>query len=123
MIIKGGAVLTDSFEFKKTDIKIADNIIEEIGNNLGGDGEVLNAEGMYVIPGLIDTHMHGANKRTFIDFREDTYEKIASYEASMGTTSLVPALSAARREKLLSCIDYMKECIKRIIVIIGRRKI
>lgn len=115
MIIKNGMVLTDEFIFKKTDVKVENGKISEIGSNLicASHEEVVDAGGKYVVPGLVDTHMHAAVKRTFIDFVDDTYEKIASYEASHGTTSLVPALSAAKKEKLLACIDYMNECIER----------
>jgi len=48
--------------------------------------------------------------KTFIDFDDDTAEMITRFEARNGTTSLVPALSAARKEKLMSCIAYLSKC-------------
>jgi len=110
MLITGGKVLNDEFKFIDADVLIKDDKIEKIGNI---QGEVtINADGCFVVPGFIDTHMHAAVGKTFIDFDDDTYEKVASFEAKNGTTSLVPAISAAPKEKLLSCVEYMKECTK-----------
>lgn len=114
MIIKNGTVLNENFEFVHKDIKIADGLIEILEEHLNENDMILDAEGCYVVPGFVDTHMHGAMGKTFIDFEQDTYEKIASYEAKNGTTSLVPAISAAPEEKLLDCIGYMKNCRERV---------
>lgn len=107
MIIKNGYVLTDDFNFNKTDLMISDDKIGEIGDVRSYADEIFDASDCYVVPGLIDTHMHGAMGESFLEFKDGTYEKIAGYEASRGTTSLVPALSAAQPDKLLKCIKYM----------------
>lgn len=111
MIIKGGTVLKDNFEFIKADISVENGKIDKIGNLDGAD--VIDATDCYVVPGLVDTHMHSAMGKPFIDFDDETYEKITSFEAKNGTTSLVPAISAAPKAKLLSCIEYIKDCTKR----------
>ena len=111
MIIKNGKVLNGNFTFENTDILISGEKIEKIGKVDGDD--VIDASDLYVVPGFVDTHMHSAVGKTFIDFDDETYEKITEFEAKNGTTSLVPAISAAPKEKLFSCIKYMKECSKR----------
>ncbi|MEW6035998.1 MAG: dihydroorotase family protein [Candidatus Micrarchaeota archaeon] len=56
LVIKNGtAFLGDRFE--KRDLLIEDGIITRIGSSLSGD-ERINAEGMLVLPGLIDPHVH-----------------------------------------------------------------
>lgn len=106
MIIKNGLVLNDNFKFEKTNIYIKNNKIDSLGNIDIIDDDI-DATNCYVVPGFIDTHMHGAMGQSFIDFNESTYSTIASYEASVGTTTIVPTLSAAPTPKLLDCIEYL----------------
>ena len=106
MIIKGGTVLNHEFEFIKTDIRIKDGIIEKIGTESGCD---IDATDLFVVPGFIDTHFHGAVGEEFLDFNENTYEKIALYTAKCGTTSIVPTISAAKKEKILNTIEYLNK--------------
>ncbi len=40
------------------DIKIIDGVIAETGENLTTSGEVINAEGLCAVPGLVDMHVH-----------------------------------------------------------------
>ena len=60
MIIKNGFLIDPaSGTQKEADIRIADGIIAEIGQLTPADGEdTIDAAGMVVAPGLIDTHIH-----------------------------------------------------------------
>ena len=66
-IIRGGRVLdpassTDGIR----DILVEDGIIKEVAEHISADAEnVIEAEGLYVMPGLIDLHVH---------FREPGFE-------------------------------------------------
>ena len=42
----------------KADILVRDGKIAAIGENLSSDGEVIGADGLYAIPGLVDMHVH-----------------------------------------------------------------
>lgn len=56
-----------------------------------GDGEVLDAERCYVIPGLIDVHFHGCVGEDFSDATPDGLQRMADYELSQGVTYICPA--------------------------------
>lgn len=61
MIIKNGVVfISEKNSFINTDIRVVENKISEIGENLevGADELVLDATGKYVLPGFIDAHSH-----------------------------------------------------------------
>lgn len=108
MVIKNGLILNDNFNFEKTDIYIKNDKIE-LSGNIDISDKSIDATNCYVVPGFIDTHIHGAKGQSFIDFNESTYHDIASYEASMGTTTIVPTLSAAPTSRLIDCIRYLNK--------------
>lgn len=61
MLIKNGNVLLFKKDgFVTCDLRVKDGKIQEIGENLipGQDEEIIDAEGKYVTPGLIDAHSH-----------------------------------------------------------------
>lgn len=105
MIIKNGMVLDENFSFSKNDISFG-KTITAMAPELSGDA-IYDATDCYVIPGLVETHMHGAMGETFLDFKPETAEVICRFEAKNGTTTLVPALSAATQEKMLAAVKNL----------------
>ena len=58
LLIKNGMIVTSNDEYK-ADIFVKDDKISAIGENLDYDAdEVIDAEGMYVLPGGVDQHVH-----------------------------------------------------------------
>lgn len=70
MIIKNAYVYKEDYKFYKDDILISDTKITK-GNcnmrNISSDEEVIDASGLYAIPGLIDIHFHGCRGYDFCD--------------------------------------------------------
>ena len=56
-----------------------------------GDGEILDANGCYVIPGLVDVHFHGCVGEDFSDATPEGLQRIADFELSQGVTYICPA--------------------------------
>lgn len=62
------------------------------------------SEALYILPGLVDVHLHGCRGYDFCDGTEEAFEAITSYEKSCGVTALVPAtmtLPEAELEQIL----------------------
>ncbi len=62
--------------------------------------EVIDGEGCYAIPGLIDIHFHGCKGYDFCDGTKEAIAEIAKYEASVGVTGIAPATMTLPLEEL-----------------------
>ncbi len=62
--------------------------------------EVIDADGLYVIPGLVDIHLHGAAGFDFCDCTEEAFAAIVDFELSHGVTSIVPATMTLPQQTL-----------------------
>ncbi len=64
------------------------------------DGEMIDAEGLLVLPGLVDIHSHGAAGEDFSDGNPEGLKKILRYERSCGITSYCPTSMTFPKERL-----------------------
>lgn len=60
----------------------------------------LDGEGTYLIPGMIDIHLHGCKGYDFCDGSLEAVEKIAEYQASIGVTTIALATMTLPVEQL-----------------------
>lgn len=112
MIIKNGNIFGEDGRFHKGYIRVEGNYIKELGREEGPEElvleeqeMVLDAQGLYVIPGLVDIHMHGCVGYDFCDGTPEAFEEIARYEAENGVTSIVPATMTLPKERLTQIIE------------------
>ncbi|UYG03717.1 dihydropyrimidinase [Halomonas sp. LR3S48] len=89
LLIRGGTVVTHSDSYR-ADILCADGKIQAIGLGLDAPagGEVIDADGMYVMPGGIDPHTHMQLPFMGTVASEDFYTGTAAALAG-GTTSII----------------------------------
>ncbi len=85
MIIRKGKVWQANGTFKEEDVHIKGAYIVDKSS-----GIEINAQGNYVIPGLIDLHIHGSVGADFCDGTQEACQKIALYQASQGILGLCP---------------------------------
>lgn len=109
MIISGGKIFLSQGEFAEGKIQIKDGKIDKI--SLKGEDTApplksteqeahIDATGLYIIPGLVDIHLHGCVGYDFCDGNEKAFAEIARYEASEGITTIVPATMTLAEEEL-----------------------
>lgn len=99
MILKNAQVMTDSFELKKFDVRTKGTTIAELGENLSGD-ETIDLQGKILLPGFIDTHIHGAYGVRIND-RDASVDKMLAFEATQGVTSVAVTTASSSHEDLL----------------------
>jgi N-acetylglucosamine-6-phosphate deacetylase len=114
-IITGGTILTPyqrlsghSLIFERD--KIIDILpdlspIEEVG------GKVFDASGLWVTPGLIDIHTHGADGYDTMDATPEALQGYSQFLAQQGVTSFLPTTVAASKEDIQSAIDTVAQMI------------
>lgn len=75
---------------------------------------VLDAAGLYMIPGLVDIHFHGCAGADFSDGTEEAIARMAVYEAGAGITSICPATMTIAPDELFRVMEaarsYSKNC-------------
>ena len=131
MIIKNIKIYTEDKTFSKGTVTIKDgrfmkvaldakddggaeceNLDETAANDAEAGGQVIDGDGAYAIPGLIDLHFHGCMGYDFCDGTKEAIRAIAEYEASVGVTGISPATMTLPVEELTRILevaaDYKK---------------
>ena len=107
MIIKGGKVFQEDGSFLEQAIYINDHRLVDKAE-YQDDGEVIDAEGLLVLPGLVDIHSHGAAGEDFSDGNPEGLKKILQYEKRCGITSYCPTSMTFPKEWLRQIFASIK---------------
>ncbi|PCL93449.1 N-acetylglucosamine-6-phosphate deacetylase [Paenibacillus lautus] len=78
-----------------------------------GDAERIDGNGMRLIPGMIDVHIHGANGYDMMDGTEDSIQEVSRACAATGCTSFLATSVSSTIEDLLNMIRSVKAVIGR----------
>ncbi len=123
-VIRNGRIITASDDYS-ADVLMADGVVRAIGRDLavGPDVRVIDASGLYVLPGGVDTHVHMENT-VGPSTTCDTFASGTKAAAFGGTTTVVDfALQTAQDSPLEAIartqrsaepqvhIDYSLHCI------------
>lgn len=96
MRITGGQVFDPAEGFTRKDLYTDGILIAEASD----DDVVIDADGCYVIPGLVDVHFHGCVGEDFSDATPEGLQAMADYELSQGVTYICPASMTLPEEQL-----------------------
>ena len=107
MIIKRGKVFQEDGSFLEQAIYINDHRLVDKAE-YQDDGEVIDAEGLLVLPGLVDIHSHGAAGEDFSDGNPEGLKKILQYEKRCGITSYCPTSMTFPKERLRQIFASIK---------------
>lgn len=100
-ILKNGIVLVDN------------GIIEEVKTeDTYEDIEIIDLSNYKILPGLIDTHIHGANGYDTMDGNHDSLNKISKYLGTIGITGFLATTVTAPWDKITNAVKNIYETMK-----------
>ena len=117
LIIRGGTVVTAGEQFR-ADIGVREGRITLIGDSIRADAKVIEADGLLVMPGGVDTHCHIEQLRPGGGADEESFVTGSTVRLAGGTTSVItfstqfkghpigPTLAEYRRRAAQAMVDY-----------------
>ncbi len=100
MIIKNGLVFQEDGSFVKKDLYIEEDRFVATEAEVSDKTEY-DAQGLKVLPGLVDVHSHGAYGHDFCDADAEGLKVILKYEKEHGITSYCPTSMTLAKDKLM----------------------
>ena len=98
-IISPGLEISDGF------VRIANGVIEAVGEMSEAPGEGTDLEGQMLMPGFIDIHSHGADGHDVCDASSEGLEHIARTKLKEGVTTWLPTTLTQPAEKLKEIVQ------------------
>ena len=114
MIFKNGKIFVNG-QFVNGGFVVREGIFQSVFEGDGADEKdevTKDLNGSYVIPGLIDIHVHGAMGYDCSDADAEGIKEMAKFLASCGVTSFLPTTMTLPREqyfKIADCIDTLSD--------------
>ena len=111
--ITGGKIILSDTRIEQKTLVIANRKISEIIANLpkpSDSDKVVDAQGKWVSPGLIDIHVHGACGLDMMDCTTDAIHSLGHYYAAHGVTSYLPTTWSATPGLMMKAIDNIANC-------------
>ena len=109
MKIVNGNIFSDELVFREGTVEIEKGMIRDIRwghtDKVSKDDDVIDAEGKYVLPGLVDIHFHGCAGYDFCDATRESLDHIAAYELKSGITTICPASMTYSEEILNGVVE------------------
>jgi dihydropyrimidinase len=117
LVVRGGTVVTAT-DTMRADVGIRAGKVAALADNLPPEGRVIDAGGLLVLPGGVDTHCHIEQLEPNGTVHEDSFVTASASAFAGGTTSVIcfasqfkgrpigPTLDDYRRRARASMLDY-----------------
>ena len=112
-LIKNGRVITPEATISGY-VLYEDGIIKEIGAGecTCAADEVIDAQGLYVSPGFIDIHTHGAGGADFMDGTVEAFLTASKMQAAHGATLVYPTTLTSSNEVLFETFETYEKALQ-----------
>ncbi len=119
VLIQCGCLITEDNCRDNIDVLLSGGKIKALGSDLGDKpitkgAKIVNGEGLYIAPGFLDIHIHGAMGEMCEIASPQGMEVISRGLAQHGTTAFLPTVGASPHDstlKVLSVIADAKEMV------------
>ena len=112
MILAGAHLVLPERILRAGHLRIEGGVFAEVSGSAiaprAGE-EVIALDGLYVAPGFIDLHIHGALGRDTMEATPEAFDTICRHHAAGGTTALCLTTIAAPLDRLLAVIGAVRE--------------
>lgn len=109
--IINGHILTPQGWIKDGSVLINDGKILEITNSdlavIGAN--IIDAKGMYIVPGFVGMHIHGGGGRDFTEATEEAFTTAVNTHLKHGATSVFPTLSSSRFDTIRKAAEICEK--------------
>ncbi len=122
--IAGGAVLIEDGVIRRVITLSSEDLVRSVArggtdayppeSSLPASDEVIDAQGLYLSPGFIDMHTHGAGGSDFMDGTVEAYRRAARMHACHGTTLLFPTTLTSTNELLYESFETYRKALKEV---------
>ncbi len=110
MVLANGKIVNENFELIEADVRVENGKISEIGCSLS-DANTIDIKGKYLLPGFIDTHIHGACGVRISD-SDVNLNSVTEFEATQGVTALAVTTASSEYDDLLRQLRVTSESAK-----------
>lgn len=101
MLIVNGSVFCEDGVFRDLDLAVQGSAIAGMEKGTPSAGqELVDASGCYVVPGMVDIHIHGAMGADFSDGAEESIHTMGKFLLTKGVTSYLGTSMALPEERL-----------------------
>jgi len=114
--ISNGTVLTPTEEIKDGIVIIRGSKIVDVGRRgqvqESNSAEVIDAKGRYIVPGLVDIHVHGSKGADVLDATPEALETMSDFFVSHGVTGFVGTMVTAPPPDLLAGLENVRSVVR-----------
>lgn len=112
--IINGHILTPQGWMKDGSVLVSDGKILEVTNSdlavIGA--KIIDAKGMYIVPGFISMHAHGGGGYDFTESTPEAFQQAVQAHLKHGATSIFPTLSSTSFENIRKAVQTCEELMK-----------
>lgn len=109
--IINGEILTPQGWLKDGSVLISDGKILEVTNSdlavIGA--KVIDAKGMYIVPGFVSMHSHGGGGHDFTEATPEAFQIAAEAHLKHGATTIFPTLSSSSFDTLRQAVETCEQ--------------